>query len=220
MKKVGILIVALLLMMTFSVSAEPKIITEQIVEATQDGETIVLTAKNDPAFWELPTIKSGESYAEQGSLILINNTNTRRTISLDSVKFPYEDEESLRYLNHLILRITDGERVLYHAPYSYINGANGFPLHRTLEAGQSATLSVSLYCDYAYTGEGLAKDTWLDWKFYTFIEKAEPIGDRLNDADVVGWLVAIGVSLVLLVVTVLLRIRTPKEPNDFDDSDE
>lgn len=197
---VGVVIVLALLL---SVSATAQTNTSQTIELTMQGEAVVLSAKNPPAFWERPTLKAGESYAAKGTLTLVNHTQTTRTISLDTVKLPYDNDTSLRYLNHVILRVTDGDNVLFDGPYSTINDTNGLLLHRELAAGQSSVLTISLRCDYTCPNEGLAEGEWLDWQFYTFTETVEPVIERFKDPALLEVAIATSVAGLLLAGVLL-----------------
>ncbi len=190
------LVLVLALLLCVSVTAQTN--TSQTIALTEQGDTVILSAQNPPAFWELPALKAGESYAEKGTLTLVNHTQTTRTISLDTVKLPYENETSLRYLNHLILRVTEGETVLFDGPYSTINDTNGLLLNRELAAGQSSVLTISLYCDYTCPDEGLAEGEWLDWQFYTFTEIAKPVVERFKDPALLEIAIATGAAGLLL----------------------
>lgn len=195
------LILVLTLLLTASVTAQAN--TLQTIALTEKDGTVILSAQNQPAFWERPTLKAGESYTSQGTLTLVNHTQTTRTISLDTVKLPFENETSLRYLNHLILRVTEGETVLYEGPYSRINDTNGLMLHRELAAGKSSVLTISLRADYTCPDKGLAEDEWLDWQFFTFTETAEPVVERFKDPALLEVAIAAGAAGLLLAGVLL-----------------
>lgn len=196
------MVAALLFSLSVMVTAQTN--TTQTIEITQQDTTVILAAKNPLAFWEQPSLKAGESYTAQGTLTLANNTQKKRTIALDTVKLPYDNEISLRYLNHLIIRICEGENVLFDGAYSTINNAGGLLLHRELEAGQSVVLTISLRCDYAYNNEGgLADGEWLDWKFYTFTDAVEPVVERFKDPALLEVAIAAGAAGLLLAGVLL-----------------
>lgn len=195
------LVLVLGLLLCVSVTAQTN--NSQTIALTEQGDTVILSAQNPPAFWERPALKAGESYAVNGTLTLVNHTQTTRTISLDTVKLPYENETSLRYLNHLFLRVTEGEDVLFNGPYSTINDTNGLLLHRKLAAGESSVLTISLYCDYTCPDKGLAEGEWLDWQFYTFTEAAKPAVERFKDPTLLEVAIAAGAAGLLLVGVLL-----------------
>lgn len=206
MKTICALLLVLLLVIPFPASAAAG--NTQTVELAQQGNVLTLSAQNSPAFWEYPTLSAGESYTAKGVLTLVNNTQITRTLSLDHVALPYDNPESLRYLNHLILCVTEGDTVLYKGPYSRVNDSNGLSLHRELAAGQSTVLSVSLHCDYTYEGAGLGDNELLDWQFYTFTEKASTVPERFNDPALLEIAIAVGaVGLLLIGVFVFDRLR-------------
>ncbi len=200
-----VIIVGFVLVLTLllSISATAQTNNSQTIALTEQGDTVVLSAQNPPAFWERPTLKAGESYAVNGTLTLVNHTQTTRTISLDTVKLPYENETSLRYLNHLILRVTEGETVLFNGPYSTINDTNGLLLHRKLAAGESSVFTISLYCDYTCPDKGLAEGEWLDWQFYTFTETVKPTVERFKDPALLEVAIAAGAAGLLLAGVLL-----------------
>ncbi len=204
MKRRAIVVgLVLTLVLLFSVSAAAQTNTSQTIALTEQGDTVILSARNQPAFWERPALKAGETYAAKGTLTLVNQTQTTRTISLDTVKLPFENETSLRYLNHLFLRITEGEKVLFDGPYSTINNDGGLLLHRELAAGQSSVLTISLRADYTCPDQGLAEGEWLDWQFYTFTETAEPVVERFKDPALLEIAIAAGAAALLLIGVLL-----------------
>lgn len=201
--RVIIIGLVLVLVLLLSVSAMAQSNTSQTIALTEQGDTVILSAQNPPAFWERPALKAGESYTAKGTLTLVNHTQTTRTISLDTVKLPYENETSLRYLNHLVLRVTEGDNVLFDGPYSTINDTGGLLLHRELAAGQSSVLTVSLRADYTCPKEGLAEGEWLDWQFYTFAETVQPVVERFKDPALLEIAIAAGAAGLLLVGVLL-----------------
>lgn len=202
-RRIIIVGLALVLSLLLGISVTAQTNTSQIIALSEQGETVILSAQNSLAFWERPTLKAGESYAATGTLTLVNNTKIKRTIALDTVKLPFDNETSLRYLNHLILRVTEGETVLFEGPYSTINDTNGLLLHRELEAGQSSVLSISLCADYACPEKGLTEDEWLDWQFYSFSQTAEPIVERFKDPALLEIAIAAGAAGLLLAGVLL-----------------
>ncbi len=210
MRRIFALLFALLIIVPFSATAATN--NSQTIEIAQQGDIITLSAQNPPAFWEYPTLAAGESYTTKGVLTLVNNTQTTRTLSLDHVSFPFDNEESLRYLNHLFICITEGNTVLYEGPYSRINDTKGLSLHRELPAGASAALSISLRCDYAYNGTGLGKNELLDWKFYTFTKKQETTTEQFEDPALLEVAIAVGAAGILLIgVWLFDRLRKKQE---------
>ena len=206
MKTICALLLVLLLVIPLPASAAAG--NTQTVELAQQGNVLTLSAQNSPAFWEYPTLSAGESYTAKGVLTLVNNTQITRTLSLDHVALPYDNPESLRYLNHLILCVTEGDTVLYKGPYSRVNNSNGLSLHRELAAGQSTVLSVSLHCDYTYEGAGLGDNELLDWQFYTFTEKAATVPERFNDPALLEIAIAVGaVGFLLIGIFVFDHLR-------------
>ena len=69
------------------------------------------------AFWEYPQLTAGQT-RRNGGLTLINHSLGPVKVALDSVQFPYDNEEALTYLNALHLTIRDGDQVLYDGAFS------------------------------------------------------------------------------------------------------
>ena len=210
-KRILILGTVIAFLFSFSVLATAQSNTSQTIEISKQDEAVILSAKKPLAFWERPSLKAGESYTTKGTLTLVNNTQEKRTIALDTVKLPYDNETSLRYLNHLILRVCENENILFEGPYSTINDTGGLLLHRELEAGQSSVLTISLRCDYTHNGEGLAEGEWLDWQFYTFTETVEPVVERFKDPALLEVAIAAGAAGLLLAGVLLFdKLRKKK----------
>lgn len=202
-RRIIVIGLTLVLSLLLSVSATAQANNSQTIALSEQGETVILSAQNSLAFWERPTLKAGESYIAKGTLTLVNNTKITRTIALDTVKLPFDNETSLRYLNHLILRVAEGENVLFEGPYSTINDTSGLLLHRELEAGQSSVLNISLFADYTCPEKGLAENEWLDWQFYSFSQTAEPIVERFKDPALLEIAIAAGAAGLLLAGVLL-----------------
>lgn len=172
----------------------------QLYELNKLGNnTLVFTAKNAPTFWEKPVLKAGEYTTTSGTLTVRNSTSVEQNIKLRTVEFPYNNEEALRYLNHVYITIQKDSAVLYDGPYSRINDDRDFSINAVLAANTEITYSIEMRCDYAYTGEGLATDDLIEWEFYTVQEAAEePSSSPFSDPALLEVLVACGIAVLLL----------------------
>ena len=106
------------------------------------------------AFWEYPVFAGGQRYTVDGLLVIRNDSHMVADVKLDHVSLPYGDEQKMKYLNHLMITVTelteegqtvaqttvtadDGtqvtaapqtamtETVVFDGPYSRINDTEG-----------------------------------------------------------------------------------------------
>ncbi len=166
--------------------------------ALADG-TVIFTPKAAATFWEAPTLKAGEAPAESGQLIFHNRTSAVQKLGLKTVVLPYDNEESLRYLNHVNLTIQSGDTVLYDGPYSRINDDPTFKLTAELQPGDWVGYTVRLYCDFGYAGQGLAKDETIQWQFYTIAQADNTNKEGFADPALLEVVLACGIALIVLV---------------------
>ncbi len=178
--------------------------TKQTYELTAlaDG-TVVFTPKSPAAFWEAPTLKTGEFYTKSGQLIFHNRTKTSQEIQLQAVAFPYENEEALRYLNHLHLTVMSGHTVLYEGPYSRINDDTSFNLKTTLESGTWVGYTIRLRCDYNYTGSGLGAQDVIRWEFSSVTPTAADDQVHFDDQALLEVVLACGIAVIVLAAIFL-----------------
>ncbi len=176
--------------------------TTQHITLTSFGDAVMLTATDAPAAWECPSLQAGEALRDAGTLTLTNETDAARTISLEYVALPYDNDTALEYLNHVNITVREGARVLYDGPYTRINDKNGLVLHYALQPKTAVDLSIDLRCDYAFRGTktGLEDGTLIDWRFYTVMEaEAESKAEAFVDPALREILIAAIVALLLLV---------------------
>lgn len=176
--------------------------TTQQIKLTSFGDAVMLSATEAPAAWECPSLKAGEALREAGTLTLSNESDITRTISLDYVALPYDNNTALDYLNHINITLRDGSRVLYDGPYTRINDKNGLNLNYALQPRTAVALSVDLRCDYAFRGSetGFEDGTLIDWKFYTVLEsETENKTEAFNDPALREILIAAAIAILLLV---------------------
>lgn len=161
--------------------------------------TLVLNTENAVAFWEKPTLKAGEYTTTTGTLIVRNSTATKQNIKLRTVELPYDNEEALRYLNHVHITVSDGSTTLYEGAYSRINDDHDFTISATLSANTEKVYAIDLRCDYTYVGEGLSTNDLIEWEFYTVTEPTEKADfSTFSDSVLLEMLIACGIAAVLL----------------------
>lgn len=194
----AICLTVLLLSLSFGVCAG----TTQNIALTSFGDAVMLSAKEAPAAWECPELRAGEALRNAGTLKLSNETNATRTISLEYVALPYDNDEALEYLNHVNITIREGAHVLYDGTYTRINDKNGLVLHYALQPHTAVDLSIDLRCDYAFHGAktGFEDGALIDWKFYTVMEtEVENKAEAFSDPALREIILAAVVALLLLV---------------------
>ncbi len=171
----------------------------QILDLTGLGDNIlVFKAQEPPAFWECPTLKAGEYTERAGRFIIRNKTNSKQKIGLQSVVLPYENEDALRYLNHLTLTLKSGDTVLYEGPYSRINDNGGLALNTEIPANGNIFYTIDLKCDFAYSGNGFAENDKINWQFYAVVEPAEPVAVPFSDSALYEVILACGIAAIVL----------------------
>lgn len=186
----------------------------QVVELKENGGILSITATHSPAFWELPTLRKGETVSVDGVLTLTNRATETRMLRLDSVEFPYDDPDALCYLNHLQITIKKGDVLYYNGPYSHINNDDGLLLTETLDAGAEVSYTINLRCDYTYTGSNSAIENTLHWNFRTVLEEDSFPSDNssgiLSNPLIIQLLISMVVAVTLLFVLAYLRDRRDK----------
>lgn len=199
MKRTLLVLFAGLLLL--SLPCRAAIATDQILEITDVGGELTVTATQPVTFWEQPTLKAGETVTVPGKLTLTNSTDVQQRIQLQAVKLPYQDKAALEYLNHLHLTVYLGSVVVYDDAYSRINGENNLYQEIVLEAGASLTFTLYLNCDYTYSGTTFTNSAILDWEFLPLAqedEKAEP-APAIEDPMLTEWLIAGVITVAILV---------------------
>ncbi len=163
MKRVTAFVLCLLLI-SLSVAASPA--SNQIIKLTAKGDVLNFVATEPTTYWESPALRAGETAVINGTLTLINETDSPRNIYFENVKFPYQDAQALEYLNHLLLTVKQGDTVVYDGAYSCINNPDVKPqLGAFLEPQASCSYTISLRCDYTYTDEHYLGAALLEWTF-------------------------------------------------------
>ncbi len=183
---------------------------DQVIKLTATNDVLSFVATEPTTFWESPTLRNGETAVTTGTLTLVNDTDITRDIYFDYVKFPYQDEHALAYLNHLFITVNEGETVLYDGAYSCINNENVKPkLGAVLAPHASCSYTITLRCDYTYVeAEELDREI-LEWIFSV---QAQPTSDFINDDEpsiapsplfdplFVLWPIALVIAAILFVV--------------------
>lgn len=203
MKRVIILGIILTLAFSLSVCAAPD--ADQIIELKTVNDELAFVATEPTTFWEIPTLRAGESFVTSGTLSIVNKTDLTRNITFDQVIFPFEDEQALEYLNHLTLIIKNEDMVLYNGPYSRINDADNKPsLKAMLPPGESCVYTIQLKCDYTYTGSDFTNETVLEWRFRAPVDsdtqsEDETENEPIRDPLVTQWGLAVAVTILIFV---------------------
>ncbi len=201
----SLLMVVILLSLSASAAAGN---TTQVMEITDTDDTVVVAVTQPVTFWESPTLRAGESVITDGTLTVTNTTDSSYGLSFRSVTFPYSDSAALEYLNHLHLTVKQEETVLYEGPYSEINTPDALALNTNLAPDESVVYTVSLKCDYTYTGTSFVNDTVLEWNFtVTDLDTATPElpTESFHDPLLRQWLIAGIITVVLLAITLYIR---------------
>lgn len=171
----------------------------QTYELTALGDgTVVFTPKAAATFWEAPTLKAGEVPAQSGQLIFHNRTASAQQLGLKTVVLPYDNEDALRYLNHVNLTVMSGNTVLYDGPYSRINDDPTFKLSADLEPGDWVGFTIRMRCDFAYNGEGLADNEVIQWQFYTLSQAEDTGNEGFSDPALLEVTLACGIAVIVL----------------------
>ncbi len=198
MKKVLILTICAVFLCLTAIPAAAGSSTQLYDLGTLGDNTLVFTAENAATVWERPTLKAGEYTTTAGTLIVRNSTATEQKIGLRTVELPYDNEEALRYLNHVYITVRNGSTVLYEGAYSRINDDRDFTLNTVLPADAQVAYSIDLRCDYTYTGDGLAADDLIEWEFYAVTETTDETKFSFSDPALFEVLMACGIAAVLL----------------------
>ncbi|MBQ6830780.1 MAG: hypothetical protein IJO59_06645 [Clostridia bacterium] len=183
---------------------------DQVIKLTATNDVLSFVATEPTTFWESPTLRNGETAVTTGTLTLVNDTDITRDIYFDCVKFPYQDEHALAYLNHLFITVNEGETVLYDGAYSCINNENVKPkLGAVLAPHASCSYTITLRCDYTYVEAEEPDREILEWIFGV---QAQPTSDFINDDEpsiapsplfdplFVVWPIALVIAAILFVV--------------------
>ncbi len=162
--------------------------------------TLVFNTQNKATLWEKPTLKAGQYMTTSGMMTVHNCTSVEQKIGLRTVELPYDNEEALRYLNHVYITVRDGSNVLYDGPYSRINDNRDFNLNMILAPNKKMNYFIDLRCDYLYTGNGLTEDDFIKWEFYAVDEtSADTVEDTsFSNPALLEVFIACGIAALLL----------------------
>ncbi len=168
--------------------------------STLGDNTLVFSTQNAPTLWEKPTLKAGQYMTIAGMLTVHNCTSVEQKIELRTVELPFDNEEALRYLNHVYITVRDGSKVLYEGPYSRINDDPNFNVSMMLAANKKMNYFIDLRCDYTYTGKGLAADDLIKWDFYAVNKTPDEHEESTSFSNpaLLEVLLACGIAVLLL----------------------
>ena len=200
MKKVFVVISCVLLLCASVTSVAAENITQCFDLNASGDDKLVFTATNETTFWEKPTLASGQYSLITGSLIVRNSTSAEQKVGLRTVVLPYDNEDALRYLNHLYITVRDDSAVLYEGAYSRINDDRDFTMNTVLPGNSEVEFFIDLRCDYTYTGDGLSEDDMIKWEFYAVPDtnKKADNTSRFSDPALLEVLLACGIAAALL----------------------
>ncbi len=137
--------------------------TEYVFSLDEEGYLMERT-EGELAFWEAPAVLTGQSVTD-GVLTLKNEADRVVDFTLTSVSLPYDNEEALAYLDAVTLVITQGDREIYHAPFTHIMDADRAPIvFSGVQPGESRRLHFSIACDFTYHGSVPSYES-LVWTF-------------------------------------------------------
>ncbi len=184
-----------------------------------------------PAYWECPQLKAGEDYAE-GTLVIRNSSEHTTSLQLTSVTLPYNDPAKLNYLDHLLLTIREGDKVLYHNTYAHINDAEGgFTLSLPeMAPGEEHIYTIDMRCLYSYKGDPTADTAVLNWNFEAKLLRSETAAktegqwpEWVTVALITGG-IALGVIALVLIVFLIVWLVTfrkkAEKPVEMPEKDE
>ncbi len=180
------------------------------------GEGKSFSADTDtPTFWEFPQLKAGETRSE-GRLTIVNESGEDETIALLRVELPYDDTAALTYLDALHLKVEQGDTIVYDGTYSRVmDKEGGLQLAAfDLENGGSETYTITLSCDFNYTGAA-AVPSPLTWRF------GASVASRSGGVKLPGVLAVVYVSGGILVLCAILAVvgsrrHRPRQRGDED----
>ena len=198
MKKVSVFLLCIILVcLALPVSAVG--VTQTYTLGTLDDGSLAFTIKEEPAFWENPQLKAGETISQIGTFTINNATNANQKIGLYTVQFPYNNDQALQYLNHLHITVKQGNTVLYDGQYSHINDKGALSMNCDLAPGSAVTYSITLRCDYTYTGGGWSTDDLIEWKFYSMMDNGDVVAAPTTNTALTQFLIACGIAGILIV---------------------
>ncbi len=201
MRKILCIAVVVILLSTLIPTVSAEGISQTFDLVALGDKTLVFKAQEAPTFWEKPTLKAGEFTEHIGAFLIRNKTGADQKIGLRTVELPYDNEEALRYLNHIIITVKSGDTVLYEGPYSRINDDGGLEMNIALPADGNAAYTIDLRCDYAYSGSGLGENDLIQWQFFAVVEEEEPVAVPFSDSALYEVILACGIAVIVLVGT-------------------
>ena len=213
MKRI-LVFLCLLLVLTLPVSAA----SQQVTLTEFDGTTMLKT--EGVTMFEVPELLAGEQLTTPETLTLTNHSASEQRFVLEYVELPFENENSLAYLDYITVTVRQDNRVLYDGPYTYINDADGgLSIDCLLAANESVTFTVDMKADFRLPDKltGLAADERIAWRFVNVVqtpaEGLENIDEAFENSSLREILIAAGIAVLLLAgvgVYEILRRRFGK----------
>lgn len=178
--------------------------SEGYLMARQEGEM---------TFWEAPCVLTGQTVGD-GVITLKNETDRAVNFTLASVALPYGDEAALTYLDAVTLVIRQGDREVYHGPFTRLMDADRAPIvFADVSPGESRELHLSVSCRFTYSGDVPSYQS-LVWTFAPTMGSTatKPSSPPMQPAPTTDWLMvaniaagALGVLAATCAVVAVVR---------------
>jgi len=191
--------------------------TEYVFSLDEEGYLMQQT-EGELAFWEAPGVLTGQSISG-GVLTLKNEADRAVDFTLTSVSLPYDNAEALAYLDAVTLVITQGDREVYHAPFTHIMDADRAPIvFSGVQPGESRELRLSIACDFTYSGSVPSYES-LVWTFESSVEPlvTQPSSAPIQPVPATDWTMiakiagmAFGVLVLTCVLVAVVRLVRKK----------
>ncbi len=201
-----------------SVTATAMGYTTEYVFSLDDEGYLMQRTEGALAFWEAPNVLTGQT-VDGGVMTLKNEADRAVDFTLTSVMLPYDDEAALTYLDSVTLVIKQGEREVYHGPFTRIMDADRAPIvFAGVQPGESRELQFSVSCDFAYSGAVPSYES-IVWTFEPTVEPlvTQPTSTPIQPPPVTDWTMiakitamAFGVLAVTCVAVAVVRIIRKK----------
>ena len=204
----SILLTLLLLLLPLTASAET--VQKKSYSLLLDGSTGIIqeTPHDTAAFWEFPTIPAGQTNVN-GELTVVNHSAEAVDFYLKEIELPYNNTKALAYLDSLHIIVQEGKSVLYNGTYSRIAEVNGLTMiKRSIQPDEQVTYTISLYCDFDYTGDVYTASVPVPWRFSATTALSKGKADSIGPVKPpVSALVVLCIAGVIVIVCAAFGTR-------------